>query len=173
MRRPNDPMNIDLTDAECIANVTSRHDGRPRWTVLSVYRLADQYIAQVEAKSTVEGERTKTRRVARVSLDHALRFFDDSDLARGVCAMAHDWAEQNHPANKAWTDEQALAAIYGAEPSGRKGFSGLVAADFGVSESTVRTAIAGGKPIKVPLAAVMPFLNIGELAAARARRNAK
>lgn len=170
MPRPNDPMTLDLSGADCIAYASSEKDGRERWTVLSVFRLADLYVAQIEAMSTVEGERTKTRRVARVNLEHALTFFDDSDLGRSVCSSAREWADARQPSSKTWTDSEALVALYGPAPTGRKGYSGLLADDFGVGESTARAAIQKGTPIKVPLAAVMPFLDLARLEAARGNR---
>jgi hypothetical protein len=175
MPRPNDPMTLDLSGADCIAYASSEADGRERWTVLSVFRLADLHVAQIEAMSTVEGERTKTRRVARVNLEHALKFFDDSDLGRSVCATAREWDENRRRrlalvGDKEWTDREALIRLYGEEPTGRKGYSGLLAADFGVGESTARAAIANGTAIKVPLARVLPFLDLSRLEAARENR---
>lgn len=172
MRRKTDPMDLNLAEAECVSVASSGSDGRPRWTVLSVWRFADLWLAQIEALSRVKGERTKTRRLASVKLERALSFFDDSDLGRSVCAAAREWDDARQPSVKTWTDQEAVIALYGTDPTGRKGYSGLLAADFGVSESTVRSAITSGTAIKVPLAAVMPFLDLDRLAAAREQRNA-
>src|SRR3546814_20740353 len=66
------------------------------------------------------------------------------DLIGVVAAeTAREWAEQHELAEDAaamrLTDQMALEHLYGKEPKGRKGYSGLLAFDFGCSESTVRT----------------------------------
>lgn len=180
MTRPNDPMTICLDGADCIARASSEGDGRQRWTCLSVYMLPDRrYLAQSQGMSLVPGERTKTRRLASTSLERALKLFDDSDLGVAVSETAREWAESRaEGAPGVWTDREALARLYGenvqgAKGRGDKGYAGMIAADFGVGESTVRAAIANDTPIKVPLAAVMPFLDLAKLSAARESRNGR
>lgn len=172
--RQNDPMSIDLTapGTTCIARASSEGDGRDRWSTLTVWHLPDgRYLAQSEGLSDRQGERTKTRRLASATLGRALKLFDDSDLGIAVTETAQEWAEQHELAQDAAltkiTDQMALEHLYGKEPTGRKGYSGLVAKDFGVGESTVRMAIANGTPIKVPLTAVIPYLDPRLLARVR------
>src|SRR3546814_12132686 len=90
-----------------------------------------------------------------------LKLFAGSDIGVVAAETAREWAEQHELAEDAaamrLTDQMALEHLYGKEPKGRKGYSGLLAFDFGCSESTVRTAIANGTSIKVPLTGVIPF----------------
>lgn len=170
MPRPNDPMTLDLTNAECIAYASTESDGRPRWSVLSVFVLGDKFVAQSEGMTSIEGERTKTRRIASLHLERALKLFDESDLGVAVSETAREWAESHAgEAPAVLSDHETLQRLYG-EPSGRKGYSGMLAEDFGAKESTVRSAIESGNPIKVPLAAVAPFIDLARFNAAREAR---
>lgn len=171
MPRPNDPMTLDLTDAQLVARASTEHDGRPRWTVLSVYRLGDLFIAQSEGMSSIPGERTKTRRIASVKLERALKLFEESDLGLAVAETAREWEEtRNDPPRKPWkvyNDATALEELYGGP---ERSWAGKLAADFGVGESSVRMSLKNGTPVKVPLAMVMPFLDLDKLAETREAR---
>lgn len=188
MQHKNDPMLIDLTGAEPFAFASSAEDMRDRWTELAVYQVGERFVAVTRGLSDVAGERTKERRLASPRLERALTLFDDSPLARSVKMQAEEWLESQVDApapsaapasDRPWlakgdsfTDQDALVLLYGEAPTGRKGYSGLLASDFGVSESTARAAIAKGTAIKVPLARILPFLDLEALAAARAADNA-
>src|SRR3546814_16210357 len=92
--RPNDPMSIDLeaTGTACIAFATSEHNGSARWTELSVYRLPDgKFLSQVQGKSSISGERTKTQRLASTSLERVLKLFADSDIGVVAAETARAW----------------------------------------------------------------------------------
>lgn len=115
------------------------------------------------------GERTKLRRLASTSLERALKLFEDSDFGIIVKETAREWVEQNIPRTaEDWTDEQALARLYGGQA---KSWPVDLASDFGIGESTTRMALKNGTPVKVPLASVMPFLDLAALNAARVTRN--
>lgn len=183
--RPNDPMSIDLeAPGTClIAFASSKAEGvaasyGQRWTELSVFRLPDgRYLSQVQGLSTHSGERTKTQRLASAHLERVLKLFADTDIGVVAAETAREWAEQHELAEDAGamkiTDQMALEHLYGKEPKGKKGYSGLLAFDFGCSESTVRSAIANGTPIKVPLTGVIPFLDPKLLARVREMRNGR
>src|SRR3546814_4257039 len=80
-------IDLEATGTACIAFATSEHNGSARWTELSVYRLPDgKFLSQVQGKSSISGERTKTQRLASTSLERVLKLFADSD--NGVVAAA-------------------------------------------------------------------------------------
>lgn len=170
----NDPMKLDLSAAECIATASTEGDGRDRWTVLSMFVLPagapKRFVAQSEAMSCIPGEVTKTRRLAAGTIARALKLFDETDLGIVVRETALEW-EEDQQKIVAITDQMALEQLYGRDLKGRKGYAGLVASDFGVGESTVRMAIANGTAIKVPLAAIVPFIDPALLARVREMRN--
>src|SRR3546814_6162314 len=68
-----------------------------------------------------------------------LKLFAGSDIGVVAAETAREWAEQHELAEDAaamrLTDQMALEHLYGKEPKGRKGYSGLLAFDFGCSES--------------------------------------
>jgi hypothetical protein len=54
-------------------------------------------------------------------------------------------------------EREALAWLYGIEP-GEVSIN-AVAKDLDTGESTIRTAIADGRPVKIPLRALLPFID--------------
>lgn len=101
-----DPMKLKLDPAWIVATASSKGDGRPRWTDINVYHLPAhvdgvpftkrRYVAEVLACSSMQGERTKTRRVACGTLERALDWIEDTDLGAAVKVTAREWAlEQN------------------------------------------------------------------------------
>src|SRR3546814_14386502 len=97
-------MSIDLeaTGTACIAFATGEHNGSARWTELSVYRLPDgKFLSQVQGKSSISGERTKTQRLASTSLERVLKLFADSDIGVVAAETAREWAEQHELAEDA------------------------------------------------------------------------
>jgi hypothetical protein len=165
-----DPMNIDTSLAIVVAEAASAARGG-RWTVLRVLYLGDTgpggraWLAEVEARSNLGNERTKTRRMNSASLERALELIDDSDMGIAVKAAAREYCEDHGlPIRKPGrqqvpTDPKAaLAWLYGLAVGETLSLN-AAAADLGTNESTMRAAIAAGREIKVPLLALLPFVD--------------
>lgn len=166
----------EMTDSKLrIAHRSTRGSGtfqKPRWTELSVYYDrkpgpgGQRWIAEIIGRSLADGERDKISSVACNKLEQALRYFDDSAPARSVAEQAHLWCEQHVAelenaahAFTGTTDEEALDWLYGPGARDQRGFAARFAADFGVSDSTVRMALDKGAAIRVPLLAVVGLMD--------------
>jgi hypothetical protein len=165
-----DPSKIDLTNARRVAYASSEADGRGRWTELSVWHHPQGafggkcWISQIDACSSREGERTKTRRLASASLARALEPIEDSDLGLAVKAAALEYAEDNglplrKPGRQVVPDgeREALAWLFGIDAADLS----LRAAGkaLGKGESTMRQALASGREVMVPLRSLLPFVD--------------
>lgn len=177
VKRPSDPMRLDLAGGETVAMVSTRREGAPRWSELEVWFLPDVsgrcFVAESRGCSSIPGEVTKRQRIYVGTLDRALRMFDESDAGENVRLMAEDWLERN-PGRVA----EALKALrrFRGAPGGAQGYDGAgglsgalawlyqppgveltegrlseaVAQDFGVPSRTVRHALGmerDGKPL--------------------------
>jgi hypothetical protein len=188
-------MDYSQYEPEIIAHRSTRGEGRHtkrRWTELSVTFLhivppgGARWIAETVGKSEVAGERTITRRMASVSLDQALAWFDNSAPARVVGEIATLWLHDNAElvsrdlrgdtaceaadAFTGTTDAEALIYLYGADAVASRGFQARVARDFGLGESTVRMALKGAAGLRVPLTLAAAAMDRDAFhAAARAR----
>lgn len=96
---PNDPMNIDLSTYQSISLVSSKQDGQPRWTEIETFvsEQADarfRFVCEVRGMTTVEGERTRSNRIAGGTTSRALRAIDPTTgLGRRAMAAVEDWQE--------------------------------------------------------------------------------
>lgn len=100
-----------LDKAWRIASATSKGIGAVRWTEIHVYHVPAEFaetmgapmrrfVAEVIGRSTMQGERTRTRRVGTGTLERALNWIDDTDLGAAVKVMATEWEiEQGESAN--------------------------------------------------------------------------
>lgn len=141
-----------------------------RWSELSVYYdptpkvPGKRWIAISRGLSTYRGETTKEEAIQVGTLERALKLFrSDSQLGRIVITQAEDWAETewstHAPATLSFgSDDAALRWLYGDEVD-QVTPAGLLKRDFGAGESTVRAAIADGRPIKVPFLAIARFVD--------------
>lgn len=169
-----------------------------RWTELAVYFLhkpdnpGRRWMAVSRGHSTHPGERTKTESVTVGTLDRALKLFtDETQLGRSVMTQAEDWRERN--LSKGGTpfaeleaaakereleeiahgmtfpdQDAALRWLYGDELDELTPAK-LLERDFGATESTVRAAIAAGRPIKIPLVAALRWIDRSRFRFERAR----
>lgn len=159
------PMNIDLSGARLAVVASNEGDGRERWTELRVYHhplLTRAWIAEVVRISTVEGERETRRVMASASLERALRLFDDSDIGIIAKETAREFADEEclptcPPQMAPMDDREALALLFGVEPGDLS--VNAAAAAFGIGESSLRMALKEGRDIRVPLAAVLPYID--------------
>src|SRR3546814_14876453 len=106
----------------------------------TLFRSDGKFLSQVQGKSSISGERTKTQRLASTSLERVLKLFADSDIGVVAAETAREWAEQHELAEDAAAmrlpEQMALEHLYGTEPKGRKGYSGVLAFESGCSERT-------------------------------------
>jgi hypothetical protein len=93
------PTDIDVSGAEIVAFSSSDRPDTRHWTELAVFfrPSADGrlFVARSEGCSRVEGQTTRRRAVYVGTLDRALEFFDDSELADAVRLQARDWLDRN------------------------------------------------------------------------------
>lgn len=169
------PLEIDLTQAETIAFVSSRTgDQQTHWTELAVRYLPNAdgraFFAEVLGQTAVAGQTQRRRAIYVGSIARALEFFDQGDLFDSVQIQVADWADRNagrlerdlkqlreverrkHGAPIGFTGEGGLAGalrwLYGDISEG--GASMRLELDFGVPNRTVRHALrqqAEGKPL--------------------------
>ncbi len=96
----NDPMTLDLTTYQSLVSITSRQDDQPRWTELEMFmsETADgrlRFVCEVRGMSEVEGERTRSNRIAGGTTVRALRAIDPTTgLGRRFKAAVEDWQEE-------------------------------------------------------------------------------
>lgn len=156
------PTDIDVSGADVVAFASSDRQGARQWTELGVFFIPSAdgrvFLARAEGCSRVEGQTTRRRAVYVGTLDRALEFFDDSELADAVRLQARDWLDRNLK-----RVEEAVGRCRGA-PIGFLGAGGLLGAlrwlyrdeeaswnenvlsgalaqDFGVPARTVRDAL--------------------------------
>lgn len=147
--------------------------GRSRWTELAVWYLhkpkmgGKRWFARVSGYSRVEGEHARHTGLASGTLERALKLMDgQSDIGVATAETAREWAEDNRATVENGrggavafdTDRDALAWLYGEEAA-HNGFPTMLAQDTGAGASTVRMQLAAGRPVMVPLRALLPFLD--------------
>lgn len=158
-------MNYDLSNAGCAAFVSSEEDGRARWSELSVWfdpSLGRPWIAEARGRSARDGERDKVRRLASANLEKALGLFDDTDMGVIVKTNAREWAEergvpQSPPRFTPTSYREAVAILMGCTVDEIS--ASAVGKALGIGESSVRMALQQGRELRVPLAAVFPFID--------------
>ncbi|MBX9816059.1 MAG: hypothetical protein K2X76_15280 [Sphingomonas sp.] len=135
---PPDP----FAGAREIARVSSQAPGAPRWTELAVYHRPGSnrpWLATVEGHSTVPGERLKRQFVAMGTLQRALAWFVEGELASNLLhAVELQTAPAAHPFE---TLGEALAWLYPGEDSDNAKARAFQR-DFGMPERTTRLALA-------------------------------
>jgi hypothetical protein len=164
----NELIALDCTDLERVAHADNNNGRRDAWTELSIfYRpcpdTGRNFISEVRARyKSGDGPqrgRDMVRRVYVGSITRALEFFDESQLTDSVELQADDWIDRN-----AKRLAQAIADSSQNKPrqapiegyAGGNGLTGAlswlyegesgdlskrIAADFGVSDRTVRDAL--------------------------------
>jgi hypothetical protein len=172
----NDRPNIrpDKSQAILVAQGSTRQGDRPRWTEISVYYFpvppigGKRWMTETLGMTEVQGETTRRQMLRAGTLDRALKLIDESgDVGRIVAETAREWAEDNrlliqageHKPFAEMTEEEALRWLYGQPDPGCRGFAQMLAKDMGVGESTIRMQLAGGKAVRVPLRAILPFVD--------------
>lgn len=150
--QPMNPLDVDTTRAERIAFASTSRPTADRWTELAVYYLPDPcgraFLAEIVGKSSRAGEATRRRAVYVGTLDRALGFFDDGDLADAVRLEANDWADRN--SFRVQNDIEQLRADEKAQRAGRRADSiGTTATTLTGALDWLYGASATGKPAKV------------------------
>lgn len=189
---------IDMTGALSVASIATGTGRAQRWTELEIFYLPGRYagarglprpwVLETRGMSKVPGEETRTRRVAVGSLERLLRIVgQDHYNGRVLADFANDWAREHRaildadraqhgaaPLPMPATDTDALEWLYGqpdsAEGRAQPTYASMFADDFGVARRTVETALQKGTDIRVPLRAILPFI---DRAAFRASREGK
>lgn len=171
-----------------IAHRSSHAPSRTRWTEISIfYDQAAQdrepgdrkpWIAVVAGLSTEPGD-TARRNVHRAgTLERALKIIDrTTQIGMVVCAEAEEWLADHPEANQGvpigeladdivnglvprFSDQiDALRWLYGDEAFEQLTPAKLLERDMGAGEGTVRAALKAGRDIRVPLLALIPFIN--------------
>lgn len=118
-------------------------------------------MAEARGLSNREGERDRVSRLPAGTLERALKIIDDTDMGVAVKEMAREWMERFTPPVRGAdipTDErEALAWLFMVAPDA---LSINAAGDaLGVGESTMRAALSTGRPVKVALRSLLPFIN--------------
>lgn len=166
------PPHLASQDAECIAwELTD--DSRQRWVELSVWFLHDPkmggkpWVTRSVGHTRVAGERTRVSELAAGTLERSLKLIDErGDIGVVVAERAREWAGEHPVAVQNArsgpvsfdSDREALAWLYG-QPEFFNGFPALLERDLGAGRSTARMQLADGRPVMVPLRAVLPFVD--------------
>lgn len=181
-----DPRTIE--GAERIAHASSERVGgfgprRDRWTEIGIWfdhsGGRKPWLVEIAGMTRVEGETNRHTRFAAGTLERAIKFIDtDGSLGTLVAIDAHEWADAHRATiqnarGKAVSfadDAAALAWLYGQPDDGHTGYAKMLAQDTGAGESTVRMALAAGRDVKIPLRALLPFLDRDAFRRAREAR---
>lgn len=179
---------INMERARQIAFASTEDMGRDRWSELAVYFLEEptkdgkRWLAVSTGMSKRPGDRTLVDRLCTFSLESALKVFDDNPIGRNVKAQALDWAQHHQPklmhgegvlsdgneqASQPFAgedDRSALEWLFGPGFNQRH-----AAACLGLGESTLRMGLAKGHAVKVPLLAILPFVDRERFHAANLR----
>jgi hypothetical protein len=159
---------LNCAKLEIVAFATNKKDGRHAWTELAIYFRPDpetgrNFIAEVKGRyQGPDGQRGRdtTQRVYVASAERAVAFFDpESRLTSAASVQALDWQDRNRQRlasadGDSGRNQPRQAPIQGFTGSGGlKGalawlyegetgdLSKRAAADFGVSDRTIRNAL--------------------------------
>src|SRR3546814_963830 len=61
----------------------------------TLFRSDGKFLSQVQGKSSISGERTKTQRLASTSLERVLKLFADSDIGVVAAETARERSEEH------------------------------------------------------------------------------
>jgi len=165
------PFSISTDDAQRVAFVSSEPAGGDRWTELAVYYWSDgrprPWMTEARGRTTRDGERDRVSRLPAGSLERSLKIIDDTDMGVAVKEMAREFAAGLDGVQRIPDGErEALAWLFGVPVDALS--VNAAGEALGVGESTMRAALAGGRPVKVSLRALLPFINRDAFLAAQA-----